>query len=154
MSFDPRTRLREELDENTRINDRCAVVVRSDIAACLFVVMLIWELTPDVHAMPQEERLDLTGVEHNAAENLTGRMVVTVRPASDGSASYHVENKPVSISALTADLARAKIHNPDQAVLIRGDPNAKWENVAAVMGCCAHAGISRMSARSAIQEKK
>jgi biopolymer transport protein ExbD len=45
------------------------------------------------------------------------------------------------------------VRNKDQAVVIRGDRRVKWEHVAAVMSCCADAGISKVSATVEIGEQ-
>ena len=65
-----------------------------------------------------------------------------------------LENQPMTLSSLTVNLSRAKVRNRDQSVVIRGDRNVKWEHVAAVMGSCAHAGISKVSATVEIRENR
>ncbi len=80
-------------------------------------------------------------------------IVVNVRYLPGGRALYHVENERMSLSALTVNLSRAKVRNKDQAVIIRGDRSVKWEHVAAVMGCCAQAGITKVSATVEIKER-
>jgi biopolymer transport protein ExbD len=77
---------------------------------------------------------------------------VNVRNLPGGKPYYHVENEPMTIPALTVNLSRARIKNADQAVVIRGDRNVKWEHIAAVMGCCAQAGITKVSATVVILE--
>ena len=59
----------------------------------------------------------------------------------------------MTLPALTVNLSRARVRNKDQAVVIRGDRNVKWEHIAAVMGCCAQAGITRVAATVEIREK-
>jgi biopolymer transport protein ExbD len=58
----------------------------------------------------------------------------------------------MSLPALTVNLSRAKVRNNDQAVIIRGDRRVKWEQIAAVMSCCAQAGVSKVSATVEIAE--
>ena len=79
-------------------------------------------------------------------------IVVNVRHRGGGKAYYPVENEAMTLPALTVNLSRAKIRNPDQAVVIRGDRRVKWEHVAAVMGCCAQAGIAKVSATVEIRD--
>jgi biopolymer transport protein ExbD len=63
-----------------------------------------------------------------------------------------VENQQMALPALTSNLSRAQVRNPNQAVVIRGDRNVKWEHIAAVMGCCAQAGITKISATVEVRE--
>jgi biopolymer transport protein ExbD len=79
-------------------------------------------------------------------------IVVNVRHLPGGKASYHVENEPLTLSALTLNLSRAKVRNRDQSVVIRGDRNVKWEHVAAVMGCCGQVGITKVAATLEIRQ--
>lgn len=79
-------------------------------------------------------------------------IVVNVRFMPGGKAFYHVENEPMSIPALTANLSRAKVKNAEQEVVIRGDRNVKWEQVAAVMSACAMAQITKVSATVEVRE--
>jgi len=81
-------------------------------------------------------------------------IVVNVRYLPGGEAYYHVENERMSLPSLTVNLSRAKIRNRDQSVVIRGDRSVKWEHIAAVMGCCAQAGIAKVSATVEIREKE
>ena len=80
-------------------------------------------------------------------------IVVNVRYLPGGRALYHVENERMSLSALTVNLSRAKVRNKDQAVVIRGDRRVKWGHVAAVMGSCAQAGITKVSATVEIDDR-
>lgn len=84
----------------------------------------------------------------------TRPVVVNVRYMPGGKPYYHVENQPMTLAALTSNLSRAKVRNADQGVVIRGDRNVKWEHVAAVMGSCAQAGITKVSATVEIQEAR
>jgi len=79
---------------------------------------------------------------------------VNVKHLPGGKAFYHVENERISLPALTINLSRARVRNKDQAVVIRGDRSVKWENVAAVMSCCAQAGITKVSATVEIREER
>ena len=83
-------------------------------------------------------------------------VVVNVRYAIDEkgrpSFYYHIENERISLPALTINLSRAKVRNKDQAVIIRGDRNVKWEHIAAVMSRCAQAGLSKVSATVEVRE--
>jgi biopolymer transport protein ExbD len=80
-------------------------------------------------------------------------IVVNVRYLPGGQAYYHVENERMSLPGLTVNLSRARARNKDQAVVIRGDRRVKWEHVAAVMGCCGQAGITKVSATVEVTEE-
>ena len=79
-------------------------------------------------------------------------IVVNVRNMPGGKPYYHVENEPLSLSALAVNLSRAKVRNKDQSVVIRGDRNVKWEHIAAVLSACAQAGITKVSATVEVRE--
>ncbi len=81
-------------------------------------------------------------------------IVVNVRYLPGGEAYYHVENERMDLGALTMNLSRAKIRNRDQAVVVRGDRNVRWEHIAAVLGCCARVGISKVAATVEILESR
>jgi len=83
----------------------------------------------------------------------TRPIIVNVRHLPTGRPYYHVENQPMTLAQLTSNLSRAKVRNKDQAVVIRGDRNVKWEHIAAVMTCCASAGITKVSATVEIREQ-
>lgn len=80
-------------------------------------------------------------------------IVVNVKYLPGGKTYFHVENERMSLATLTVNLSRARIRNKEQSVVIRGDRRVKWEHVAAVMGCCAQAGIVKVSARVEINER-
>ncbi len=65
---------------------------------------------------------------------------------------YHIENEVMSVPRMVTSLSRAKVKNPDQEVVIRGDRNVKWEHVAAVMSACAQAGITKVSATVEVKD--
>ena len=79
-------------------------------------------------------------------------IVVNVRYLPGGEAYYHVVNERMSVPALTIHLTRAHLRDKEQAVVIRGDRNVKWDHVAKVMTCCAQAGISKVSATVEVQQ--
>ncbi len=79
-------------------------------------------------------------------------IVVNVRNLPGNKPYYHVENEPMTLPKLTNNLSMAQQRNKDQAVVIRGDRNCKWEHIAAVMGCCAQAGITKISATVEVHE--
>ena len=74
-------------------------------------------------------------------------IVVNVKYLAGGKAYYRLENERMSMSSLRIRLSRARVRSKNQtAVVIRGDRRVKWEHVAAVMSCCAQAGITKVSA--------
>jgi biopolymer transport protein ExbD len=122
---------------------------------CIFAIILfLLVVSSVVESLEQDLSIDLpTQSKEMKVKTPPARpIVVNVRVMPGGKPFYHVENEPMTLPALTTNLSRAKIRNPDQAVVIRGDRNVKWEHVAAVMGCCAQAGITKVSATVQIQE--
>ena len=122
---------------------------------CIFAIILfLLVVTSVVESMEQDLSIDLpTQAREMKVKATPARpIVVNVRYLPGGKAGYHVENERMTLPALTVNLSRAKIRNTDQAVVIRGDRNVKWEHIAAVMGCCAQAGITRVSATVEIKE--
>ncbi|HSI32402.1 MAG TPA: biopolymer transporter ExbD [Tepidisphaeraceae bacterium] len=73
-------------------------------------------------------------------------IVVNVRNMPGGRADYRVNNASYSMAQMASELSRARVGNKDQAVVIRGDKNVRWDHVAQVMRACAQAGISKVSA--------
>jgi biopolymer transport protein ExbD len=122
---------------------------------CIFAIILfLLVVSSVVESMEQDLSIDLPtqGKELKVKTPPPRPVVVNVRVLPGGKPYYHVENEHMTLPALTTNLSRAKIRNADQAVVIRGDRNVKWEHIAAVMGCCAQAGITKVSATVEIKE--
>jgi biopolymer transport protein ExbD len=79
-------------------------------------------------------------------------IIVNVRYEGGNQVVFHVNSEPLTLPALTVNLSRALLRNKDQAVVIRGDKRVRWEHVAAVMTCCAQAGITKVSATVEIEK--
>ena len=124
---------------------------------CIFAIILFLLVTSSfIDAMEQDLSIELPtqGQAVKAKAPPARPLVVNVRFLPGGKAYYHVENEPQTLPSLTVQLSRAKVRNRDQEVIIRGDRNVKWEHIAAVMGCAAQAGISKVSATVEIREGK
>lgn len=80
-------------------------------------------------------------------------VVVNVRYVPGGKALFNIENNPVSVNQMENFLSVKKVANREQAVVIRGDKNVKWDHVAAVMSVCGRVGIKNISASVAVQEE-
>jgi len=80
-------------------------------------------------------------------------VVVNVRNRA-GQPEYHIENDVKSLASIRSYLSARRVLNRDQAVIIRGDRNVKWDHVAAVMRTCAEAGISKVSATYEVLESR
>jgi biopolymer transport protein ExbD len=114
----------------------------------VFLLIIFFLTTTSIIQLEQDLTIDLPkqSSELKAKAPPARPVIVNVRYMPGGKANYHVENEPMSLAALTANLSRAKIRNKDQAVVIRGDRNVKWEHIAAVMSCCGKVGITKVSA--------
>ncbi len=123
---------------------------------CVFQLILFFLVTTSFIRMEQDLSINLPvhSRELKIKTPPARPVVVNVKHLPGGKAYYHVENERISLPALTINLSRARVRNKDQAVVIRGDRNVKWENVAAVMSCCAQAGIAKVSATVEIREER
>ena len=135
-------------------DESMAVDMTPLVDAIFAIILFLLVCSSFVESMEQDLSIDLpTQGKALKVKSIPSRpVVVNVRNLPGGRAYYHVENQAMSLPALTLNLSRAKVRNRDQAVVIRGDRHVKWEHIAAVMGCCAQAGISKISATVAIQE--
>lgn len=142
MKFDPET------DEEMRID------MTPLVDAIFAIILFLLVCSSFVESMEQDLSIDLPtqGKALKVKAPPARPIVVNVRNLPGGRAYYHVENQQVTLPALTSNLSRAQVRNKDQAVVIRGDRNVKWEHIAAVMGCCAQAGITKISATVEIRE--
>ncbi len=121
----------------------------------VFLLIIFFLTTTSIIQLEQDLSIDLPkqSEEIKAKAPPARPIVVNVRHLPGGKAYYHVENEPMTLSSLTANLSRAKIRYKDQAVVIRGDRNVKWEHIAAVMSCCGQVGISKVSATVEVKRK-
>ena len=122
---------------------------------CVFLLIIFFLVTTSFIKLEQDLAINLPvqSRELRVKTPPARPIVVNVRYLPGGKAYYHVENERMTLPALTVNLSRARVRNRDQAVVIRGDRNVKWEHVAAVMGCCAQAGVTKVSATVEIREK-
>ncbi|MBM4037175.1 MAG: biopolymer transporter ExbD [Planctomycetes bacterium] len=123
---------------------------------CMFQLILFFLVTTSFIRLEQDLSINLPvhSRELKIKTPPARPIVVNVKHLPGGKAFYHVENERISLPALTINLSRARVRNKDQAVVIRGDRSVKWENVAAVMSCCAQAGITKVSATVEIREER
>jgi biopolymer transport protein ExbD len=121
---------------------------------CVFLLIIFFLVTTSFIKMEQDLsiQLPIQSREMKVKQPPTRPIVVNVKYVTSGKVLYTVENEQMSLAGLTANFSRAKVRNKDQAVIIRGDRRVRWDHVAAVMGCCAQAGITKISATMEIQE--
>lgn len=122
---------------------------------CVFLLIIFFLVTTSFIKLEQDLSINLPVYSRQlrVKKPPPRPIVVNVRYLPGGKAYYHVDNERMSLPALTVNLSRARVRNKDQAVVIRGDRGVKWEHIAAVMGCCAQAGITRVAATVEIREK-
>lgn len=121
---------------------------------CIFLLIIFFLATTAFIKLEQDLSIDLPTMSERlkVKKPPTSPIIVNVRYLPGGRAFYHVDNERMSLTALTINLTRAKIRSKDQAVVIRGDKNVKWDHVAKVMGCCGQAGITKVSATVEVVE--
>jgi biopolymer transport protein ExbD len=122
---------------------------------CIFAIILFLLVVSSwVESLEQDLAVNLPtqGKELKVKAAPPRPIVVNVGLVS-GKVYYKVQGNTLSLTDLTKNLSLAKVKNADQAVVIRGDRMVKWENIAAVMTCCAQVGITKVSAAVAIKEE-
>jgi biopolymer transport protein ExbD len=137
--------------------DEAMTIDMTPLVDCIFAIILFLLVSSSfIEAIEQDLSIELPkqGKAVKTVAPPARPIVVNVRHMPGGKAFYHVENEPLSLPALTVNLSRARVRNRDQAVVIRGDRNVRWENIAAVMSCCAQVGITKVSATVEVQENK
>jgi biopolymer transport protein ExbD len=137
--------------------DEAMAIDMTPLVDCIFAIILFLLVCSSfIEAIEQDLNVDLPkqGRAVKVVAPASRPIVVNVRYLPGGKAFYHVENQPMSLSALTVNLSRARVRNRDQSVVIRGDRNVKWEHIAAVMGCCAQVGITKVAATVEVAEAR
>lgn len=66
----------------------------------------------------------------------------TINVHRDGKVT--LDHKPLTLPQLTAELAESRRQRPDMSVVIRGDAEGRFQNVASVLTACREAGVSDM----------
>ncbi len=122
---------------------------------CVFLLIIFFLATTAFIKIEQDLTIDLPkqSKEIKVRKPPKQPIVVNVKYQPGGKTTYHVENEQMTLAGLTVNFSRARVRNPEQAVVIRGDRRVKWEQVAAVMSCCAQAGISKVSATVEVDER-
>lgn len=124
------------------------------VDAIFAIILFLLVASSFVDSMEQDMSIDLptAGKELKVKAPPARHIVVNVRHLPGGTADYRVNNQSYSIAQMTSELSKAKVNNRDQAVIIRGDKNVKWDQVAQVMKSCAQVGITKVSAAFETQE--
>ena len=140
-------RFTKEIYEEVRIN-------MDPMIDCVFLLIIFFLTTTAFIKLEQDLSINLPTMSQKLKIKPppTTPIVVNVRYLPGGKAFYHVDNEKMSLTALTINLTRAKIRSSEQAVVIRGDKNVKWDHVAKVMACCGQAGITKVSATVEVAE--
>jgi biopolymer transport protein ExbD len=115
---------------------------------CIFAIILFLLVTSSfVESMELDMSIELPTISAVARPPQTpGRPVVVNVRFRGGQAEYHIESQIQTLDSLKVFLADKRVKFKDQAVVIRGDRNVKWDHVAAVMRTCAQAGVSKVYA--------
>jgi biopolymer transport protein ExbD len=76
----------------------------------------------------------------------------TVSVHRDGTVT--LDARPVTLAQLTAELTQARRARPDLSVVVRGDAEGKFQNVAMVLTACREAGVSDMGISVKLETKR
>lgn len=132
-----------------RENEHAMHIDMTPVVDAMFTLILFLVVTSSyVESLEQDVNINLPTMNKQlkVAKPPARPIVVNVRYLPGGNAYYHVENERMTLTTLTINMARARVRSRDQSVVIRGDRDVKWDHVAKVMGCCAQAGITKVSA--------
>jgi len=124
---------------------------------CVFLLIIFFLVTTSFIKLEQDLTINLPVQSRQLKTKAPPPrpIVVKVKYLPGGKAYYQLENERMSKSALRIRLSRARVRSKDEtAVVIRGDQRVKWEHVAAVMSCCAQAGITKVAATVEISETR
>ena len=139
--------LREEFQE-----DEMRIMMEPMID-CVFLLIIFFLTTTTFIKLEQDLSINLPTMSQRIKTKVPSRpIVVNVRYLPGGKAYYHVDNEPITLPALTVNLSRARMRDSEQPVVIRGDKQVIWDQIAAVMACCAQAGITKVSATVEVRE--
>jgi biopolymer transport protein ExbD len=118
------------------------------VDAIFAIILFLLVVSSYVESVEQDININLPTMSQSikVVKSPSRPIVVNVRYLPGGEAYYHVENERMSVPSLAVNLKRAQLRDKDQAVVIRGDRNVKWDHVAKVMTACAQAGITKVSA--------
>ena len=136
-----------EGEENTEIRMEAMI-------DCVFLLLIFFLTTTAFIKLEQDLTINLPTMSEELKVKAppTRPVVVNVRELPGNSVQYVVDNEQITLSALTVQLSRAHVRNKDQSVVIRGDRNVKWDQIAAVMASAAQAGITKVSATVQVEE--
>lgn len=76
----------------------------------------------------------------------------TINVHRDGKVT--LDHKPLTLPQLTAELAESRRQRPDMSVVIRGDAEGRFQNVASVLTACRQAGVSDMGISVRMETKQ
>ncbi len=126
--------LKTHLDEQPTLN----LTAMLDVMFLLIIFFMLGTRFSDA-----ERRIALrvpTVVDRAALDLATERKTVNVY--RDGTIT--LDQKPVNLEQLRASLAAARGRQQNLGVLVRGDAQGQFQQIAAVLGACKQAGISEL----------
>jgi biopolymer transport protein ExbD len=126
--------LRTHQDEQLNLNLTPMVDV-------VFQLIIFFVVATKFNSFEQTIRLEVPKVsQHGAATPTAGKQVVNVY--QDGRIA--LESQLVTMEELVDQLRRARSHDQDLGILIRGDAGVAYQRVAEVLAACRRAGIARL----------
>jgi biopolymer transport protein ExbD len=124
------------------------------VDAIFAIILFLLVCSSYVESIEQDININLPTMSQKlkVVQSPSRPIIVNVRYLPGGEAYYHVENERMSVAALTINLTRARMRDKEQAVVIRGDRNVKWDHVAKVMTACGQSGITKVSATVEVEQ--
>ncbi|HLA84328.1 MAG TPA: biopolymer transporter ExbD [Thermoguttaceae bacterium] len=108
----------------------------------IFMLIIFFMVGTQFTEMERKIGLQVPQVaDHGALTAAPEKRVVNVY--RDGTLT--LDQEPITLEQLTARLAAARGEYAELGVLIRGDGEGPYQNVAAVLNACKHAGISQLA---------
>jgi biopolymer transport protein ExbD len=124
-----------EVKEDNQLYDDINVTPMLDLAYVLLVVFIILT-TASVQGVKVKSPQTL------AVKNLAKPQTRAITVTRDG--SMYLDAYPVTLDTLAEGLARYKASNPALPVVIKGDADAQYDKIMAVMEVCKHLDITEV----------
>lgn len=124
------------------------------VDAIFAIILFLLVTSATVEALEQDISINLPtqGKAVKVVQPPAPPVIVNVRYKPGGGADFHINNNFMTVHAIPQVLSKMKATGVANEVVIRGDKNVKWDQIAAVMSAAAQAGITKVSATVEVKE--